>query len=74
MIPIIRHQPDTGNKTMPTVIGIGQSSAASRRAADGIEPLLVGRGIRLGLFRGIQCSSAFRFVHIRHAFFCGRGK
>lgn len=49
MIPIIRHQPDIGNKTMPTVIGIGQSSAASRRAADGIEPLLVGRGIRLGL-------------------------
>lgn len=74
MIPIIRHQPDIGNKNNADGHRNRTSSAASRRAADGIEPLLVGQGIRLGLFRGIQCSSAFRFVHIRHAFFCGRGK
>ena len=64
MIPIIRHQPDIGNKTMPTVIGIGQLSAASRRAADGIEPLLVGRGIRLGLFLGAQNPLPVFFAHV----------
>jgi hypothetical protein len=55
MIPIIRHQPDIGNKTMPTVIGIGQSSA---------EPLLVGRGIRLGLFLGAQNPLPVFFAHV----------